>query len=69
MGALDTPTSGSVFFNGTDLATLSESRAASYRNRELGYVWQMHYLLPEFTALENAAMPLSGPRHAAGDGV
>jgi lipoprotein-releasing system ATP-binding protein len=58
MAALDVPTSGSVFFNGTDLASLSSGRAATYRNRELGYVWQMHYLLPEFTALENAAMPL-----------
>ena len=67
MGALDTPTSGSVFFNGTDLASLTSRRAANYRNRELGYVWQMHYLLPEFTALENAAMPLlaRGMRSAA----
>lgn len=58
LGALDRPTAGKVWFGSTDLNTLDDEAAAGFRNRELGYVWQFHYLLPEFSALENVAMPL-----------
>ncbi len=58
LGALDTPSSGEVFFAGTALHALSARAAAEFRNRQVGYVWQFHYLLPEFTAIENIAMPL-----------
>ena len=58
LGALDRPSEGDVYFAELRLAQLSEAAAAEFRNRELGFVWQFHYLLPEFTALENIAMPL-----------
>ncbi|MDR3726343.1 MAG: ABC transporter ATP-binding protein [Terracidiphilus sp.] len=58
LGALDAPTAGTVLCAGTNVASLSQREAAAFRNREIGYVWQFHYLLPEFTALENVAMPL-----------
>jgi lipoprotein-releasing system ATP-binding protein len=58
LGALDTPSAGTVYCASTNVAQLSPREAAAFRNREIGYVWQFHYLLPEFTALENVAMPL-----------
>lgn len=57
LGALDTPTSGEVYFEGQKLGTFSERERAAYRNRKVGYVWQLHYLLPEFSAAENVMMP------------
>ncbi|HUS20017.1 MAG TPA: ABC transporter ATP-binding protein [Terriglobales bacterium] len=58
LGALDRPSAGQVWFGDSDLNAFSDDAAAIFRNRELGYVWQFHYLLPEFSALENVAMPL-----------
>ena len=57
LGALDKPTSGKVLYNGTDISTLDEDSLASFRNRTVGFVFQFHHLLPEFTALENIMMP------------
>jgi lipoprotein-releasing system ATP-binding protein len=58
LGALDAPSAGRVYCASTNVASLTAREAAAFRNREIGYVWQFHYLLPEFTALENVAMPL-----------
>lgn len=58
LGALERPSEGDVYCAKLKLRSLSDEAAADFRNREIGFVWQFHYLLPEFTALENVAMPL-----------
>jgi lipoprotein-releasing system ATP-binding protein len=58
LGGLDRPSKGKIYFGQNDLQALSETGLADFRNREVGFVWQTHYLLPEFTALENVMMPL-----------
>lgn len=58
LAALDTPTAGEVWCGVSRLSRFSAGQAADFRNRDVGYVWQFHYLLPEFTAVENVAMPL-----------
>jgi lipoprotein-releasing system ATP-binding protein len=58
LAALDTPTNGTVYFAGNSLRLFSEAELAEYRNRTVGFVWQRHHLLPDFTAAENVAMPL-----------
>jgi lipoprotein-releasing system ATP-binding protein len=57
IGTLDRPTAGTVHFDGKDIFHMSEGEQADFRNRRIGFVFQFHHLLPEFTALENACMP------------
>ncbi|WP_144208909.1 lipoprotein-releasing ABC transporter ATP-binding protein LolD [Shewanella donghaensis] len=57
MGTLDIPTSGTVMLDGENLYQLNASRQAEVRNKDLGFIYQFHHLLPEFSALENVAMP------------
>jgi lipoprotein-releasing system ATP-binding protein len=58
LGALDSVSAGDVYCAHVKLQSLTDEAAAEFRNREVGFVWQFHYLLPEFTALDNVAMPL-----------
>jgi lipoprotein-releasing system ATP-binding protein len=58
LGGLDRPSSGTIYYRSTEISALSDSAQADFRNREIGFVWQIHYLLPEFTAQENVMMPL-----------
>jgi len=66
LGGLDRPTSGTIYYKTKDISGLGDSDLADFRNRAIGFVWQIHYLLPEFTALENVMMPLliRGGSHA-----
>jgi lipoprotein-releasing system ATP-binding protein len=57
LGTLDLPTSGTIAFDGEELTTMSAARLAEFRNRAIGFVFQFHHLLPDFTAAENCAMP------------
>jgi lipoprotein-releasing system ATP-binding protein len=58
IGGLDRPSAGRIFYDGRDISDFGEAQLAAYRNRHVGFVWQIHHLLPEFTALENVMMPL-----------
>ncbi len=58
LGALDRPTAGTIHYDSRELSGLTDSELAEFRNGEIGFVWQNHFLLPEFTALENVMMPL-----------
>jgi lipoprotein-releasing system ATP-binding protein len=58
LGGLDRPTKGTIYFDEREISALGEVALAEFRNREIGFVWQTHYLLPEFTAIENVMMPL-----------
>jgi lipoprotein-releasing system ATP-binding protein len=58
LGALDRPDKGEVIYNETNITTLSDEKLAKFRNRNIGFVFQFHHLLPEFTAVENVAIPL-----------
>jgi lipoprotein-releasing system ATP-binding protein len=68
LGTLDQPTSGTIRYDGQDVTRMPAQKLAEFRNRTIGFVFQFHHLLPEFTAVENCAMPalISGlPRHEA----
>src|SRR5579863_8610643 len=58
LGGLDRPSGGTIYFGQQDISSFSDTELAEFRNREIGFVWQNHSLLPEFTALENVMMPL-----------
>jgi ABC-type lipoprotein export system ATPase subunit len=69
IGALDQPTSGRVLIDGDDLAEMSEKELAGLRNRRIGFVFQMHHLLPQCTALENVVVPTLAAKAAGGSDV
>src|SRR5580658_4513586 len=69
LAALDTPTNGEVYFGAKLLHSLAEVELAEYRNRAVGFVWQRHHLLPDFTAAENVAMPLLVQGQALGQAL
>src|SRR5450432_593290 len=58
LGGLDSPSSDAIYYGSTEISGLTHSEKSDFRNREIGFVWQIHYLLPEFSALENVMMPL-----------
>jgi lipoprotein-releasing system ATP-binding protein len=58
LGGLDRPSTGTIYYGSRQISNLSDAEQADFRNRDIGFVWQIHYLLPEFTALENVMMPL-----------
>jgi lipoprotein-releasing system ATP-binding protein len=57
LGTLDKPSEGKVFINDTDVAALSDKKLSAFRNKNIGFVFQFHHLLPEFTAIENVTLP------------
>jgi lipoprotein-releasing system ATP-binding protein len=69
MGGLDEPTEGDVRVNGQTMANIDESAKAALRNQYIGFVYQFHHLLPEFSAVENVAMPLMIRREKRGDAL
>jgi lipoprotein-releasing system ATP-binding protein len=58
LGGLDAPSTGTIYYESKEITGLADRERAEFRNRTIGFVWQIHYLLPEFTALENVMMPL-----------
>jgi lipoprotein-releasing system ATP-binding protein len=58
LGGLDRPSAGTIHYGSKEISGLADSEQADFRNQEIGFVWQIHYLLPEFTAQENVMMPL-----------
>jgi lipoprotein-releasing system ATP-binding protein len=71
MGTIDRPSEGSVLFDGQDVYALADQALASFRNRSIGFVFQFHHLLPEFSALENVMMPLliGGTKRSQAEGT
>jgi lipoprotein-releasing system ATP-binding protein len=69
LAALDTPTSGTVYFAGNSLAAMTENELENFRSRAVGFIWQRHQLLADFTAEENVAMPLLIRGNAAGEAL